>query len=419
MGVGKGVMEMTLRPLIHVRIAEVANLLPGPFAGLMLRQLGAEVVKLEVPHGRPGSDPLLRPQAPADRATEMRLGVAAKVFSALNEGKCSRTLDLTSPEAIERTFFSVLRDVDVVLVCAKPRAFERFGITAQSLHRKFPRLIVCWMSGYGLPPTPWQQRGGHDLNYLANGGVLGMMPQMRHALSNEGAGASTNFWPLPAQVADIAGGSYPAVIQILSAVLDRKSRWASEEDYRGCIIDVNMCANSYRLLFLSECVSAAMGSAVPVDKGAFPLCGAAPCYNLYPTRDGRWVAVGAIERTFWVPLVRRLSLPPVFESERFQYGMDPGAEREAKDALRHAFMQRDASHWEATLGDCAVDVVRSPREACVTFMEQSGASRVTPGGRIPTTIVGPPPVVVEERLVWPKGATRIGQHDGQPLASKL
>jgi alpha-methylacyl-CoA racemase len=182
-----------MQPLTGIKVVDFSALLPGPLASLILAEAGAEVVKVE----RPGGDDL--------RGYEPRFGPAGAGFALLNRGKRSIAIDLKANDARAR-LLPLLRSADVLIEQFRPGVMERLGLGHAALATLNPRLIYCSITGYG-ESGPKAQVAAHDLNYLAETGLLHLA-----------AGADGAPVVPPALIADIAGGAYPAVLNILLAL---------------------------------------------------------------------------------------------------------------------------------------------------------------------------------------------------------
>ena len=198
------------RPLDGVRVVDFSTLLPGPLATLILAEAGAEVVKIE----RPGRGDELRDYAP-------RLGAASVGFALLNRGKRSLALDLKDPAALAQ-LQPLLAGAQVLVEQFRPGVMDRLGLGYAALRELNPRIVYCSISGYGQS-GPKAGVAGHDLNYLADTGLLAL----------GGGPAGPPALP-PGLIADIGGGALPAVINILLALR------AAAATGQGCHLDVAM-----------------------------------------------------------------------------------------------------------------------------------------------------------------------------------
>src|SRR5512138_346645 len=218
-----------MRPLAGVRVLDLSRLLPGPFATMVLADLGADVVKVESPHG----GDWLRTLPPL-------AGGASGPFHALNRGKRSVALDLAKPEGL-RAFLRLARRADAVVESFRPGVLDALGAGWEALRRENPRLVLCSISGYGQD-GPYAGRAGHDIDYCAIAGALGENGPPERPL------------PYGVQVADLAGGAWPAVAGILAALLGRGARG------EGAHVDVSMAEGALAMLVASQAIAAARGA---------------------------------------------------------------------------------------------------------------------------------------------------------------
>ena len=287
------------RPLDGVKVLDFSTLLPGPLATLILAEAGAEVIKVE----RPPDGDELRRNSPE--------------FAILNRGKRSVALDLKDPAARGR-LAPLLREADVLVEQFRPGVMERLGLGWDDVRAVNPRLIYCSINGYGSE-GPKAQASGHDLTYAAEAGLLART-----------CGADGSPGMPPALIADIGGGSYPAVINILMALLRR------ERTGEGARIEVAMYDNLFPFLF--SAFSQAYGRGDWPEPGAGLETGGSPRYNIYPTADGRHLAAAPMEAKFWAAFCDAIDLPEAFR------GDDDWPATRAAVAERIA--SRTAAEWE-------------------------------------------------------------------------
>ena len=180
-----------------LKVLDFSTLLPGPFATMMLADMGAEIIKVESPF----REDLVKHQEPID-------GDVSAVFGHLNRSKRSLALDLKQEEAKE-VIYKLVHEYDIIIEQFRPGVMDKLGIGYEMLKNINPRIIFCSITGYGQT-GPLNNRAGHDINYLSLAGISSYSFRK-------------NQVPVPAgiQVADIAGGSMPAVIGILAAVYHR------------------------------------------------------------------------------------------------------------------------------------------------------------------------------------------------------
>ena len=299
-------------PLEGLKVLDLSRLLPGPYATLVLADLGAQVDKVEDPGG---GDPT--------RHLPPLLGETSALFLGLNRNKRSIALDLKSPEGV-RTLTGLVKHYDVLVESLRPAVMDRLGVGYQALSESNPRLVYCSISGYGAT-GPDQLRAGHDLAYLARSGALGY------------GGAASGAPAMPGvQVADVGGGSLFALVGILAALLER------ERTGRGRFVDVSMTDGAVAFLHMHLAARLLMGEAgAPLERGKEALNGGYPCYGLYPTKDGRWLAVGALEPKFFLALCEALGRPELLDG-----AYDTGeAGRATRAKLEAIFVTRTQRAW--------------------------------------------------------------------------
>jgi len=318
-----------LGPLASLKILDFSTLLPGPFASLLLADMGAEVLRIESPTRMD----LLRVLPPHDQ------GVSAS-HAYLNRNKRSLALDLKQPEALE-VIKQLLQDHDIVLEQFRPGVMERLGLGYEALKAINPRLIYVSITGYGQT-GPYKDRAGHDINYLALAG-----------LASHTGRADSGPLPLGMQVADVAGGSLHAVIGLLAAVIAR------QQTGQGQHIDVSM----------TDCVFSlnAMAGAGYLACGEEPgrenqMLNGGSFYDYYRTRDGRWLSVGSLEPPFMKQLCTALG---VEDLAALGLSPKPAQQKALKDALKIEFEKHDYAELCALFAelDACVEPVLSLGEA--------------------------------------------------------
>ena len=351
-----------------IRVVELANLYPAPLAGLMLRELGAQVFKVEAPPGGPGSDAVLRPET----KNETVQFVSQRTFAAINEGKHSIVVNFSDPGQLGN-LHRLISTADVVILGFRPESLLKYKLDARTLHSSFPAMVVCSITGYGLD-GPLSLRAGHDINYLARSGVLGM--------GNLNDGIKS---PLPFQAADVAGGTYPAVMRILAALFERNSSG------RGALLDISMTDCSHSLLFLPQVSHWATGGTAPVEGGQFVLTRSIPCYAIFATKDGRYMVVGALEAKYWRRAVDVLGLEEKYADASYQYGTTKRKSEELMEKMKILFASRTFAEWTEIFDavDAMVDPVLTPEEAAQSpQFQQRKAVRTIGPLHLPITPVG-------------------------------
>ncbi|MBI3178229.1 MAG: CoA transferase [Deltaproteobacteria bacterium] len=309
-----------------IRVLDLSRLLPGPYLTRLLSDLGADVVKVEPPEGD------------GARFLPPAHGSASAAFVALNFGKRSLVLDLKTPPGAE-VLLAMLPQVDVVVESFRPGVLARLGVGADVMHEANPRLVVCSVTGFGQVGAR-RHLAGHDLGYLAAGGLLSL------------------FGPRPApavpgvQIADLAGGALSAAVGILAALLER------ERTGRGRHLDVSMARSSSAFVAV-ELARRAAGEPEPRGEGL--LTGGVPCYAVYRTRDNRFMALAALEPKFFAAFCERAgSAHLAGEGLLLGSAGDP-----AREELARIFASRTQAEWVALLAgsDCCCEPVRTPEEA--------------------------------------------------------
>ena len=247
-----------------VRVLDLSQYIPGPMASLFLADMGAEVLKIEPPRGDE-----MQSLGPKDAAGE------PVFYRALNAGKTVRRMDLKD-DAKRAEFLALVKDYDVLIEGFRPGVLARLGIGYPVLSRINSGLIVCSVSGFGARGSD-TAKAAHDGNYLATGGVL----------DRNGVGGPMFFDP---PLSDVSGSLF-AVIAILGALHER------QRTRRGCEIDLGL-ADVVMPLQLMQVADWGANAHVPKAATTY-LNGGAAYYQVYATRDGRHVMLGAVEPKFW------------------------------------------------------------------------------------------------------------------------
>ena len=315
-----------MQPLSGVLVLDFTTLLPGPLATLMLAEAGAEVIKIE----RPGGEDMrvMPPLLP---------GGEAAVFVMLNRGKKSLTLDLKNENDRNR-LRPLLEKADVIVEQFRPGVMERLNLGFADVRKINPRVVYCSVSGYGQK-GPRAGEAGHDINYQSLTGLLALQP-----------GPADRPVIPPALVADIGGGTMPAVINIL---LGLRQRDATGE---GVYLDVAMTDAMFTFAWYAYAIGQATGK-FP-GAGELRLVGGSPRYQLYPTADHKIVACGALEQKFWLGFCNAMGLPAPLMNDL----ADPEATRAA---IAGIIASETAAHWapKFAAADCCVTIMASLEEA--------------------------------------------------------
>ncbi len=319
-----------MHALDDIRVLDLSRLLPGPFASLVLADLGARVDKVE---DLEGGD-YLRHMPPMQETSSVP---TSAMFLALNRNKRSMCMDLKKPEG-RAALLELVSRYDVLLEQFRPGVLDRLGLSHASLLALNPRLIVCALTGYGQS-GPLERRAGHDINYLARAGVLGFQGP---------AGAPPQ--PPGFQLADVSGGLY-AAIAIMAALAERQKTGV------GKIVDISMVEASMGFA-IAQLGSTVLGGA-PATRGEEPLTGGIAAYGTYATKDARFMALGALEPKFWLAFATGVGLPADMS------GIVPGPHQaELRAKIAEIFSSRTRAEWEtfAAARDCCLEPVLLPHE---------------------------------------------------------
>src|SRR3954447_5759030 len=294
-----------MQPLSGILVLDFTTLLPGPLATLMLAEAGAEVIKIE------------RPEGEDMRAGVPRLDGDAGGFALLHRGKKGITLDLKN-EKDRNTLRPLLEKADVLVEQFRPGVMSRLKLGFEDVRKINPRIVYCSISGYGQQ-GPRAGEAGHDINYQSLTGLLALQP-----------GPADRPVVPRALVADIGGGTMPAVINIL---LGLRQRDATGE---GVYLDVAMTDAMFTFAWYAYAIGQATGT-YP-GPGEIRLVGGSPRYQLYPTQDGKLVACGALEQKFWASFCNTIGLPAPLMNDL----ADPEATRTAIAAI---IAGQTGEHW--------------------------------------------------------------------------
>jgi crotonobetainyl-CoA:carnitine CoA-transferase CaiB-like acyl-CoA transferase len=360
--------------LAGVRVLDLTRYIPGPYATMTLADFGADVVKIEPAEGDP------------TRATPPAVGDESAAHAALNRGKRSVALDLRTEEGAAVVRRLAAR-ADVLVESFRPGVLARRGLGPAAMLESFPRLVYCSLTGYGQD-GPHRDRAGHDLGYGALGGFLGSN------LGEDGRPA------VPAtQVVDMTAGLL-TVIGVLAAL------HAREKTGRGQHVDVSLLRASLALMTTPLTRRMAGGDA------ADELSGIYPSYTVYRCRDGRSLAVAALEPKFYERLCRALGRPELAAGQ-----WATGERRvHARAALSALFASRDRDDWIAALADedvCVEPVLGLDELAAHPAVAAALCEQPTRGGRLRT--VGPPVRLSATPPRAPARSPALGEHTDEVL----
>lgn len=339
-------------PLHGLKVVEMPSIGPAPFCGMLLADMGADVVRL-------------------DRPTDSDLGEKIDYRNDfLGRGKRSLTLDLKATGA-SGLVLSMLEKADVVIEGFRPGTMERLGLGPDVALVRNPRLIYGRMTGWGQD-GPLAQTAGHDINYLALTGAL-------HAIGRKGEA------PVPPLnlVADFGGGSMYLAFGIVSALFER------QHSGQGQVIDAAIVDGASSLMSLMYALLA-QGSWRD-DRGQNTLDGGAPWYDSYACKDGLYVAIGALEEKFFKTLLQQLGL----DASRFPDHMNRACWPELRSTLTAIFATRTRDAWCAVMDgkDACFAPVMSMGQASShphltarqTFVTHEGVEQPAPAPRYSRT----------------------------------
>jgi len=301
-------------PLEGVKILDLSRYLPGPFCTQMLADFGAEVIKIEDPKG----GDLMRHVPPMIEGESVG-------FYTVNRNKKSITLDLKKEEG--RAIFRRLVTVsDIVVDQFRPGVMDKIGLGYEQLRELNEGIIYCAITGYGLN-GPLRDAAGHDLNYLSLAGVTGLNGTYR------GMPAICGM-----QIADIAGGTLYATIAILLALASR------EKTGQGQLCDIGMMDGSISMLALTLGQWSGWGK-LP-EMGDDLLGGGYAFYQIYRTKDDKYVSLGALEEKFWAGFCDKLGKPEYIKQQ-----FDKSLQRGMITDIQMVMQEKTRDEWVEYFAD--------------------------------------------------------------------
>jgi alpha-methylacyl-CoA racemase len=337
-------------------VLELAGIGPGPYAGMLLADLGAEVVRVE------------RPGQKADVAEPVIL-----------RGRRRIVLDLKDPAGRE-ALLALCASADVLIEGFRPGVTERLGVGPQACHERNPRLVYARMTGWGQS-GPWAQAAGHDINYIAVTGAL-------HGIGR----AEGPPQPPINLLGDFAGGSLFLVVGILAALMDRE-RSGKGDVVDAAIVDGTVHLTTYVLGQMARGLWSEGRGQNRLDTGQ-------PNYDVYRTSDDQWVAVGALEPAFYAEFLRLLEVEPA----GLPAPDDPAGREQLRTLFAQRFATRTREEWELQLAgtDACVAPVLTWSEARENpqlsargaLLERDGVWHPGPAPRLarhPFVLPAPPP----------------------------
>ena len=295
-------------PLSGVKVIELAGIGPGPYAGQLLADMGADVVVID----RPGN------------------AIVPKGID--GRGKRSIVLDLKKPEAVD-ALLKLIASADVLIEGLRPGVTERMGVGPAACEAVNPKLIYGRMTGWGQS-GPWSQMAGHDINYI---GMTGML--------NATGNADRPPPPPLNMVGDFGGGSMFLVTGILAALIERVTTG------KGTVVDAAIVDGTHSLMsFVHGMAGMGLWS---TKRESNLLDGAAPFYQCYATSDGKFMAVGCIEPQFFAAMMERLPI----DAEAYGHQQARAKWPQQHKMLEDVFVSKTRDEWEA---------IFALTDACVT-----------------------------------------------------
>jgi alpha-methylacyl-CoA racemase len=330
----------------------MAGIGPAPFCGMMLADMGAEVIRI-------------------DRREKADLGLdRGPAYEVMNRGRKSIALDIKKPEAVA-IVKRLVRDADGLIEGFRPGVMERLGLGPDVLAEINPRLVFGRMTGFGQE-GPMAQRAGHDINYIALAGVLNHL----------GRAGERPIHPLNL-IGDFGGGGMYLAFGVVCALLEAR------RSGKGQVVDAAMVDGAASLMAMfhgmwSEGIWREERGTNMLDTGA-------PWYDVYETKDGKWISIGAIEKRFYADLLERLGLAT--ETLPAQH------DREGWPALHKRFTDiiksKTRSEWETVFAESDAcfapvlsisEVANHPHNAVrATFVTRDGVQQPSPAPRFSRT----------------------------------
>jgi crotonobetainyl-CoA:carnitine CoA-transferase CaiB-like acyl-CoA transferase len=309
-----------------IKVLDLSRLAPGPFCSMLLADFGADVTLVEAV---PGVSAKLGGGSRRSDSAER-----AAAYNALGRGKKSIALNLKD-EAARQVFYDMVKDADVVLEGFRPGVVKRLAVDYDTVAKINPRVVYCSLSGFGQT-GPYSNLVGHDINYIAIGGALGV------------TGRPGTPPAIPVNIiADFAGGGLHAAFAICVALLAR------QHTGRGQYVDISMSDGVLALMTMG--FGMMFAGQEPIRPGVSMLNGGVPWYNTYQCSDGRWFSIGSIEPHFYEALCRVLGLEQYLGK---QY--ETSLHEEMKAAYARVFATKTADEWMQIMSQydiCAAPVL--------------------------------------------------------------
>jgi len=330
-------------PLDHIMVLDLSRMLPGPYASMILADLGAEVIRVEDPRYPYGSPP---PFFQKGRYRESAFN------SIIMRNKKSIALNLKKEKALE-IFYKLVEKADIIIETFRPKVTNKLKIDYDSLCKINKSIIYCSLTGYGQY-GPYEQTAGHDLNYIGICGILDLNKERELLGKNDQERKPV----LPGiQAADIGGGLV-STIGILGALLERDRNPKKEGQY----IDISMTDCVFSFMPMAAAFQFSKGQNDGMTKPRNPLHGEVPFYSIFKTKDDKYMSVGAIELKFWRGVCEGLG-----REDLIQKGNALGIEKEEVfRELQNEFLKKTQNEWTEIFSniDACVMPVKNFSEAC-------------------------------------------------------
>ncbi len=362
--------------LSGLKILDLSMNLPGPYMTWLFAQLGADVLKVENPiggdyarslGGHEGSSPL---------------------FTALNRNKKSLTLNLKHPQG-KRIFLDLLDEYDVLVEGFRPGVMDKLGLGYQHIKERNPKVIYLSITGYGHYDDDYKFRAGHDINYIALAGILEMTCDKEGRPSIPGV-----------QIADFVGGSMFGAVALLAAYIQRlqtgKGQFVDVSMYDGALAAATMVFGS---------VAAGLERPGP---GKMLLNGRFPCYNVYKTKDERYMSFGAIEPKFWINFCKAMEREDLLTG---QYADDSVIAE-----VQEIFSQKAQAEWTeifAKVDACCEPILELEEMADLKLARNRNMIVELEGSEY----IGCPVKLSESNLTAPTRAPELGAHTSEVLTN--
>ena len=322
-------VNQSLPPLSGLKILDFSTLLPGPFATLMLADLGADVIHVESP-SRMDLVRIMPPYADGQ----------ATAHAYLNRNKRSVAMDLKDPANIQK-IKELVSEYDIIVEQFRPNVMARLGLDYEALSQINPRLIYCSITGYGQTGS-YKDRAGHDINYISLSGIAGHSGRINERPPAMGI-----------QIADVAGGSLHAVIGILAAVIERQTSG------QGQHVDISMTDCAFSLNTMAGAAQIAGGEQQGPEQG---MLNGATFYDYYQTQDGRHISIGSLEPQFLMGLAQALALPEILS---LGSSLQPEDRASVRAMIQKVIAEHSFEDWNQLFAalDVCVEPVLSLAEA--------------------------------------------------------